>query len=276
MIQNLCLSKKFKKIWKGRNLSLIGRNVVLKSLAISKLIYACSSIHIDESLIKEVQSCISKFVWNSTLPKVKASVMYQGIPDGGMKLLHFNTQIHALLYNWIRRLFNGKHSKWKSTFQEFIRHTGMKVQDIFYSRCSLAFDITHLPLFYQDLITTWQNIQSTSIPNTGTDIMNEMLWHNNFITIEGKPIFFKTWYRKGVRFIRDIVDDQGIFITEDQLRNKFNIVTNFLEYFSLRSAIPGHWKALIIADHVKIPQEVPVIFIQNSPKHISYISGKEF
>ena len=56
--------KEILKVWRVRNLPLIGKNVVLKSLAISKLLFMCSLIHVDESLVKEVQACIGNFIWN--------------------------------------------------------------------------------------------------------------------------------------------------------------------------------------------------------------------
>ena len=209
-------------------------------------------------------------MWGNGIPKVKAAVMYKSIPNGGMKLLHFKSQINALNFNWIKRLFNNSNGKWVSTFQQYISH--MKVQDVFFSRCFLTFNLSNLPLFYQDIINTWKEIQLMYIPNSGTDILNEMLWHNNFITIERKPIFFKHWYDRGIKFIRDIVDNNGTFLSVEDLRTKYGINTHFLEYYSIRSAIPGHWKQQIRNDPIKIPEEFPVIYINNMSHCILHLS----
>ena len=179
----------------------------------------------------------------------------------------------SLRFNWIKRLFNGSNAKWKVTFQVFIKD--MKVQDIFFSRCFLTFDLAKLPLFYHHLIETWKEIQLTYIPSTGTDIMNEMIWHNNFITIQRKPIFFKHWYQRGVKFIRDIVDNNGAFLSEEELRNKYGVVTHFLEYYSLRSAIPGHWKQQIQINNIKIPEDFPFVYMNNTCQIISHLSSKQ-
>ena len=88
--------KEVLKVWRMRDLSLIGKNVVVKNLAVSKLIYPASLIHISDNIIKDVQSMICDFVWSQSTPKVKNSVMYQNLEKGGLKVMHFKTHIYAL------------------------------------------------------------------------------------------------------------------------------------------------------------------------------------
>ena len=65
------------------------------------------------------------------------------------------------------------------------------------------------------------------------------------------------------------------FFSEEDLRNKYGIVTHFWEYYYLRSDIPGYWKQQIRIDNIKIPEEVPVVYINYIPYSIVNISWSE-
>ena len=76
-------------------------------------------IQIDDKSCNTVQELIYNYFWKSTVPKVKNNVIHQSIPNGGLKLVHFNYQVHALRLNWVKRLFKSTHAKWKCTIQQF-------------------------------------------------------------------------------------------------------------------------------------------------------------
>ena len=58
-------------------------------------------------------------------------------------------------------------------------------------------------------------------------------------------MFFKKWYDKGVKFINDIVNESGEFITPAEISANFYFEPNFLEYLQIRSAIPYQWKQIL-------------------------------
>ena len=51
-------------IWKQRNLSIYGKILILKSYALSQLLYVAGVIHTPESNIKEVELLAYNFLWN--------------------------------------------------------------------------------------------------------------------------------------------------------------------------------------------------------------------
>jgi hypothetical protein len=52
-------------LWKMRNLTLIGKILITKSLAIPKLIYQAQVLPFPTELIKEVEKDINIFIWNN-------------------------------------------------------------------------------------------------------------------------------------------------------------------------------------------------------------------
>jgi len=69
-----------------------------------------------------------------------------------------------------------------------------------------------------------------------------MLWNNEAITIENHSLVWKSWVERGIYFIQDILNCNGNFLTLDEFQTKFQIKTNFLQYFQLIAAIPSDLK----------------------------------
>ena len=66
-----------------------------------------------------------------------------------------------------------------------------------------------------------------------------ILWNNEEITIENKSIFWAHLFEKGICFVEDLLDENGNFLSLDDLQVKYNIHLNFLQYFQLIAAIPS-------------------------------------
>ena len=59
-------AKQIIKMWKQRDLSLIGRVQIIKTFTTSLFQYPISAVDIPETYIKEVESVIYAFVWKDT------------------------------------------------------------------------------------------------------------------------------------------------------------------------------------------------------------------
>jgi hypothetical protein len=67
-------AKIFKKVldlWSQRDLSLIGKITILKSLAFSLLTYQCCSILPPDNFIEDITTMAYQFLWNGKIDKVK-------------------------------------------------------------------------------------------------------------------------------------------------------------------------------------------------------------
>ena len=103
----------------------------------------------------------------------------------------------------------------------------------------------HLPEFYKQIIHHWQEIVSTT-PHSKTEILSQTIWNNKFITIDKKMVYLPHWHRAGIKQISDLFDErENCFLPFLSLRNKYMLNCNFLQYYSLLSAIPQSWKKLL-------------------------------
>ena len=65
---------------------------------------------------------------------------------------------------------------------------------------------------------------------------------NNLIKINNKHIFKKTWVKKGIFFVNELIDENGNIYSKQTLCEKYNLPVTFLEYYGIIAAIPIEWK----------------------------------
>ena len=68
-----------------------------------------------------------------------------------------------------------------------------------------------LNLFWKEVVTSWGDYIGN--PQEPSDILNQPLWNNYFIKTENKPIYWKSWIDAEIKYIRDIIDDKGNFLS---------------------------------------------------------------
>ena len=78
------------------------------------------------------------------------------------------------------------------------------------------------------------------------EYQNETIWNNRFIRIDGKPVFYVSWYRKGVTKIYHLLNKNGNFLSRSNFQRKYGLAVDFLTYNGLLSAIPNLWKKSIL------------------------------
>ena len=58
-------------------------------------------------------------------------------------------------------------------------------------------------------------------------------------------MFYKSWYIKNLRYVNDLVDESGVFMSPTELIKKFNLKCNCLQAYGIMCAIPSSWKSKI-------------------------------
>ena len=100
------------KLWKLRNLTIEGRIVVFKSLAISKLIHL--------ALVTEDTICM-EFIWKGKNQKIKNSTLCNDYEYGGLKNVDIFSKVVSLQCSWTKRLFDNDFRQWKLIPLDLIR-----------------------------------------------------------------------------------------------------------------------------------------------------------
>ena len=97
-------------------------------------------------------------------------------------------------------------------------------------------------------------------------ILKQTIWMNSHIKIEQKVIYYKNWYQKGVKYIHDLLGQDGSFLSVDDFNIKYGLNVNFIMYYGILSAIPNGWKQILNAD---IIDEVTNETLESNLKKVS-------
>ena len=108
------------------------------------------------------------------------------------------------------------------------------------------------------------------------DVHSVPLWHNKYIQIDSKPVYYKECDEKGIKCFRDILDDKNNILSRTDLERKINSAIRQMSYNSIISAIPSEWKSSAkIFPQKQITDQVNIIIEQKNVQ-LNDIKCKDF
>ena len=195
------------RAWEPRGLSLAGKILVFKTLAVSKLLYVCTFKTPSTQIIESLNSIQKKFIWSKKRLKIKHSTLKSemGIASTGRQF--------SSLENYTKPIF------FKSRGQQNCLHFNLQL-----SEACLA-KIKNFPLFYQQLIRIWAKVSERDpiqTSDTAYEICKEALWNNSCITCGGKSLYNQYFITKGIMCIIDIMNKNGILLKWEKAKQKYD------------------------------------------------------
>ena len=95
--------------WKRRQLTLIGKVTIIKTLLIPKLVHLFMVLPNPPNVIlKRLNKMIYTFFWNSKAEKVKRTKLALKYEEDGVNMIDIIAFIKSLKVSWLRRLRKGK------------------------------------------------------------------------------------------------------------------------------------------------------------------------
>ena len=91
--------------------------------------------------------------------------------------------------------------------------------------------------FWKDVFEAYQNLMRKNRSVNIHNILTTPIWFNNDITVSGAHVFYKSWYKKGIKVIGDIFDNVNFKTNADITEMySFNFV-DLLKYQGLCKSI---------------------------------------
>lgn len=239
------------KMWKGRNLTLVGKITLVKTFALSKLVYPFSVLASPpESFFKDLDQILFDFIWDGKPDKIKRKTLILPIAEGGLGMPDCRIFCKVMKIVWIKRFYDKSEDvRWKILFSEALKsHGGMLL-----FRCNFdegePFIHKIRNKFIKDVVKSWALLHY-KVPENPHEVRNQVLWYNSEIKIGKKIVFWKKWQCSGIVYINDIITDTSgpKFMSIGEINNKFNMSLNWFEYHQLVSAIPVKWKNMLSTD----------------------------
>ena len=148
-------SKKTLNIWSQRDLSIVGSINVIKTLALSEMVFICSVMNTPKDFSKEVNKITFDFIWNHKPAKIKKTTLIKQKTAGGLDMKDFSLFDKALKLNWVKRLCSNSDAPWQYIPKSLLADVGGT--ELF--KCNYDYNLldldNHLPAFYKQIIFYW-------------------------------------------------------------------------------------------------------------------------
>jgi len=235
------------EIWKHRNLSLIGRINIIKSLASSQLVYLWSNIlSPSESFFKSLDKKLFSFLWNSPVDRIKRQTMTSSYEQGGLKMVDCRKQHKALKMKWLSNILCQYTLDAKDIWYEWLTVIIPDVDILYFLKCNLHCDdctqLLKIPKnnFWHEVIYYWCELNFDPQPLFDGEIRQQCLWFNSLIKCGKKVFFKKSWYQHGIKTLEDLIVNNR-WITPAELSTKTGLNINFLDLMGLIKSMPVYW-----------------------------------
>ena len=190
------------KVWQMHCLTLEGKIIVFKTLAISKIVFLSLISKVPTEIISELQRIQKTFLWFS---KPINETLCSDFMHGGLKNVNIQRKIISLQCSWVRRLYDHSFHEWKVIPLKLIKKS---FGPHFKFHSNLLFNVSCIndfPSFYLDIFCNWKKCFSTN-PETPSCILSHYLWFNKFIIVDNSYINFTNFSNKNINFVSDLVN----------------------------------------------------------------------
>lgn len=151
------------KSWRSRSLSFQGKALVINALALSRVWYVASLIHMPTWVLNALSSLVYSFFWSGKRELVSRSAVSLSPLFGGFSVVNVKFKVWSLLGQWVKR-FASSPAGWVPFWSFWCRHHFLADPLEVFSE-PFAFNPSVLPPFYKSLLLAWRGLNgSFSIP----------------------------------------------------------------------------------------------------------------
>ena len=248
------------KCWEKRNLSIMGKVIIVKTFLISQFNYVLQALFLPEDILRQINTIIFRFLWKRqfsnrrAFEKVKRDVLCLGYEKGGLKMINIFDMQHAFVIKWFQEIFNHKDSLFSQIPQSLFDTLG---DDFSVLKCTVSSkEFKGLGLitsqFWRQALKVWiDNNSDQAVPLN--NYYDQVIWNNDRIRFKHNVLFWKSWCNK-FNYVGDLFVDDS-FATLDQAKNSLgkNATVHF-QYFALFNALPADWRFPQVEDwHINEP-----------------------
>lgn len=234
--------KSILSLWKTRNLTIYGKVHVIRSLAISQLLYICSNLSIPKKFIENVQKEIVRFIWRGRKPKIKYQTLIGNLSEGGIRLPDLETMIETNRVKWAFKLLDRHNSNfWKGFANVIFEQAAGGLEIIGENFDPIKIKDKRIPEFYKEIINSWSKV-SECIVEKPEEILRQPIWFNKFIKLDIHHYDIRKFIKKGIINIQDIWDcTDGPKWESIKEKGKW-CESEYFTWRSLIAALPMVWK----------------------------------
>ena len=187
-------------------------------------------------MIDHINYILFFFLWYNKPNKIKTSVITKQYSERGLQMIE-NAYIDALKSTWIRQIFTST-CKWQKLLNTDIELDKLGGCNVRYAESVLT---NKQNKFWMDVLRAYINI------NMNNSIKEDMIvqtpiFYNENIKIWRSYMFCKARYKKGIRFLIDLINESRKFYSHVEYQEITGINSNTLQYHGTINAIKEYLK----------------------------------
>lgn len=241
-MERVVIVKRLISVWEKRNLSIMGKIIVIKTFLLSQFIYFMKAFVVPNDVLIEVNRLLFRFLWKKrennkkAFEKVKRVVMCNDIEFGGLKMIDLKQMQLSFMLQWAVQLKTGGVSeKWKAIPRVLFSAYGSCFECFHSNVHSRLFKgITSIQShFWRGVLANWLD------NNTGPKdfVFCPLLWNNRLFTYSGHVMYFKEWAVNGIICMHDVLSNNEFVSYQYICQSIGNSPNRILEYNIVRSAV---------------------------------------
>jgi hypothetical protein len=270
-------TKNLLKMWKRRDLSLRGKVVVLKSLAVSQFVYPMSMMLAPEWVAEEIEKMFFKFLWSGKPPKISKTTIIRNLEQGGLKMPDINSLVNAMKVKWLKNIFNNRILK--HNYIPSVYFNKMEITDFICCNFEIEDIPDELPEYYKQCFHAWLTLKE-NVEITKNIVEHTVIWFNKEIKMQNRTLFNQKWYNRGIFYLGDLIGPNKEIMSMNEICTKYGLEKiDLLQYSTIRQVYNRKWRKIIKGDtsNTEEPEEGIPFFQDKDGKLISldHVSNNE-
>lgn len=231
--KRIVLMENILKLWRQRQLSLLGKILVLKSLIYSLFNYVTTMIYVPDYILSKIKTMFFQYLWKGP-DKIKRDIVCNDYDEGGLKMLDIDCMIKATKLTWISRYLSPQNKPWKEYLNSCLEKFGGKL--IF--NCNFhAKDLNFSSPFYEQIFRFWEEVKPY---NPAVSSSAQIIWNNYNIKIDDKMVFYSDFHRMGIYLPQHLQLQEPSFQSFKRWCLKGMKRGDILKWYGLRTAIKSN------------------------------------
>ena len=234
--------------WQKRNLSIMGKVIVVKTFLISQFNYVLQALILPNHVLKSINTLIFRFLWQKqhsnrrAFEKVKRDVLCLDYKKGGLKMINIFDMQSSFVIKWFHLIFNNRDARFSQIPMSLFERIG---PDLSLLKCNVTSkEFKGLGLitsqFWKQALKIWFDhnlFKDIAI----TNYYGQVLWNNSRIRYKHNVLFFENWCYT-FPYVGDLFVD-GNFMSLDSIQNILGKSGKvFFQYYALVNALRNEWR----------------------------------
>ncbi len=239
------ITKKLER-WRNRNLTLQGKVYLVKSIGISKLSHMVVSQILPKVCVSSINSVIYQFLWDKPRGLVNRVICQQPKERGGLNMINLDAFIRTKRLAYLKRILQHPGEKWTILPQYWLKQLDTQFDEDNFLINSTGWHTSQLdklaiPVYYKNVLESWYMCKKRYYSMHQVDIKDQSLrlFGNSNFHLNGKVLSFNNWARSGIKYVSDVIDEHGNWISENTLLRNLNDQRNWMiEFIKIKMCIP--------------------------------------